>query len=229
MNYFQELAGKYDAWFHTPHGQYVYKYENQMINRLLDLPPDAYVLDVGCGTGIYTQELLAKGARQVVGIDISPEMLAIAQYKTSTFGERVSFQEADAAQLPFPDDYFDVVISITAMEFFKEPDRSLQDMYRVLRPGGHMVVATLNKSSLWAAQRRLKACLAKTIFSSAKFYSIADIRRMMEPYTVSNWVGGIFIPPFFPDWLINHPDAFERACQRYIPNYGAFVVARIDK
>lgn len=228
MNYFQELAKKYDAWFHTLHGQYVYKYESQMINRLLNLTPGAYVLDVGCGTGIYTQELLSKGAR-VVGVDISPEMLAIAEYKTHLHEDRVSFLEADAAKLPFPDNHFDVVISITAMEFFQQPRECLQDMYRVLRPGGHMVVATLNSNSLWALQRRLKACMTKTIFSNAKFYNIGDIKAMMHPYAVSKWEGGIFIPPFFPEWLIKRPDAFESWCQKHMPQCGAFVVARIDK
>ena len=228
MNYFQELAAKYDAWFQTPHGKYVYKYEREMIDRLLDISSGVQVLDVGCGTGIYTQELLMKGAR-VIGMDISPEMLSIAKYKTERFGDQVCFLEADAGNMPFPDSQFDVVVSVTAMEFFSEPRTCLQEMYRVLRPGGHMVVATLNSKSLWAVERRLKSWITKTVFSNARFYSINDIKDMIQPQHVSRWEGGIFIPPFFPKSLINKPDTIERWCQKWIPSCGAFVAARIDK
>lgn len=228
MNYFQELAAKYDAWFKTPHGQYVYKYEREIIEKLGDVTEEAFVLDVGCGTGIYTLELLGKGAR-VVGIDISPEMLEIARYKTGEYGDRAVFLQADAAKMPFPDNHFDIVISITAMEFFEQPQACLHEMYRVLRPGGHMVIATLNSKSLWAFERRIKSYLTKTIFSSAHFYSIDDLRKLLTPHSISKWSGGVFIPPFFPQSLIENPDSLERWCQRHIPSYGAFIAARADK
>lgn len=228
MNYFQELAAKYDAWFQTPHGQYVYRYEREMILDLAEVQKNMYVADVGCGTGIYTNEFCAAGAR-VVGIDISPEMLAIAAEKNKAWGNRVSFVTADAAALPFPDNAFDMVVSITAMEFFEEPRLCLHEMYRILRPGGRMIVATLGNLSLWSIERRIKTWFKRTIFSHTRFYSIRDIARLLDPITISDWRGGIFIPPFAPSTLIRRPDKLERWGQKWIPALGTFLVVRVDK
>jgi ubiquinone/menaquinone biosynthesis C-methylase UbiE len=228
MNYFQELAAKYDAWFKTPHGQYVYRCEREMIMSLAAVRPGMHIADIGCGTGIYTDELLSAGAN-VVGIDISPEMLAIAAAKNERHGDKVRFVTGDAAALPFADASFDMVFSITAMEFFSQPRQCLQEMFRIVRPGGQMIVATLNSLSLWSLQRRLKALFAKTIFSHTHFYSIYDLRSLLAPQQVSAWRGGIFVPPFAPAALIANPDVLERWCQRHIPALGAFVAVRADK
>lgn len=227
-NYFRQLAAKYDAWFKTPHGKYVQSYEHAMIMDLAEIQSGMKIADIGCGTGIYTRELCAKGAI-VTGVDISPEMLAVAAEKTKDYASQVRFVEGDAATLPFRDNDFDMVFSITAMEFFEEPRACLHEMHRILKPGGHMVVATLNSLSLWALQRRLKTWFKQTIFSHAHFYSIADMRRLISPLIISNWRGGIFVPPFAPDWIIKNCDKIEKWGQRHIPYFGAFIVVRIDK
>lgn len=227
-NYFYELAAKYDAWFTTPHGRYVQHYEHEMIMDLADIKADMDVADVGCGTGLYTEELCRLGAK-VVGIDISPEMLEIAAKKTMLYQDQIKFVVGDAASLPFYDNSFDLVFSVTAMEFFQKPKQCLHEMYRILRPGGHMVVATLNSLSLWSMQRRIKSLFTKTIFSHAHFYSIYDISNMLKPHKITAWRGGIFIPPFAPKLAINNPELFERIGQKLVPQLGAFVVVRIDK
>lgn len=227
-NYFHELAAKYDAWFKTPHGRYVQYYEHEMIMSLAEVKAGMKIADVGCGTGLYTEELCRLGAN-VVGIDISPEMLEIAAQKTIKYCSKIEFVEGDAASLPFNDNSFDLVFSVTAMEFFQKPKQCLHEMYRILRPGGHMVVATLNSLSLWSMQRRLKSLFTKTIFSHANFYSIYDIKSMIRPHKITGWRGGIFVPPFAPKWAINHPEFFERIGQKLVPQLGAFVVVRIVK
>jgi ubiquinone/menaquinone biosynthesis C-methylase UbiE len=71
-NYFQELAAKYDAWFATPHGSYVHRFEREAVLALAAPAPGMAVADIGCGTGIYTDELCQAGAT-VTGVDISPK------------------------------------------------------------------------------------------------------------------------------------------------------------
>jgi ubiquinone/menaquinone biosynthesis C-methylase UbiE len=227
-NYFQELAAKYDAWFATPHGRYVHRYEREAVMALAAPVPGMTVADIGCGTGIYTGELLQAGAR-VTGVDISPEMLAIAAARTARHGDAVAFLQGDAAALPFAAGSFDMVTSITAMEFFADPRACLQDMYRIVRPGGRLVVATLGSLSPWSWQRRLKTLFKKTVFRHATFHSIADLRAYLAPHKISAWRGTIFVPPFAPEALIRHPDPFERWCQRNIPSMGAFIIVRVDK
>jgi ubiquinone/menaquinone biosynthesis C-methylase UbiE len=228
MNYFQELANKYDAWFKTAHGQYVYRYEYAAVMELARVRPGLRIIDIGCGTGIYTNELCDAGAK-VVGVDISPEMLAIAAEKNKRHGKNVSFVAGDAASLPFADGSFDMAVSISAMEFFADPAKCLQEMYRVVKPGGRLIVATLNSRNPWALQRRIKARLKQTVFSHANFYSITDLRRLFKPHPLTAWRGCIFIPPFAPDNLIARPERVERWGQKYFPALGAFIVVRVDK
>lgn len=227
-NYFQELAAKYDHWFSTPHGQYVYKYEREIVWDLARPAPGMHVLDVGCGTGLYTADLAAVGAL-VTGVDISPEMLAIARERTKQYGEKVIFCQADAALLPFASGAFDMAISITALEFFQDPRACLAEMYRVLKPGGWLVAATLGRWSLWSLQRRLKARRQETIFSHTRFYSIRDLARLLAPQRISRWRGGIFVPPFFPAALYRGSPWLERWGQRLVPAGGTFLAVRVDK
>lgn len=227
MNYFQTLADKYDSWFQTPHGRYVWQVEHEMVFDLVTVKPGDRVADIGCGTGLYTAELLKAGA-DVTAVDISPEMLEIARHRNAAYSGQATFLLGDAAKLDFPDNHFNAVISITAMEFFERPAKSLQDMLRCVKPGGFLVAATLNRLSLWAVQRRLKSWLKPTIFSNAKFYSISDVSSMVGQQ-ISRWHGGVFVPPFAPECFIQSPEKIERWGQKNCPQFGAFIVFRIDK
>ena len=95
------------------------------------------VLDVGTGTGAGALLLAREFPRASVrGVDISDEMIRLAQQKIGLDPEgRVAFRVADAASLPFGDESFDLVAQLNMPPFFTEIDR-------VLRPGGHVIVAS---------------------------------------------------------------------------------------
>ncbi len=99
-------------------------------------PEPERVLDVGCGTGLGTLFLSREFPHaRVRGIDISEEMIREAKSKVGLDPEgRIAFRVADAADLPYDDDSFDLVAQINMPPFFAE-------MARVLRPGGHVIVA----------------------------------------------------------------------------------------
>ena len=104
------------------------------------------ILDVATGTGDFA--LLALGQLNpewVVGCDIADEMLRIAKEKAAERGltNRVGFRHADCADLPFPDDEFDVVLSAFALRNFADLDRCLQEIRRVLSPGAVAVIIDL--------------------------------------------------------------------------------------
>jgi demethylmenaquinone methyltransferase/2-methoxy-6-polyprenyl-1,4-benzoquinol methylase len=101
------------------------------------LPPGGHVLDVATGTGLVADELLERGFR-VTGLDQSPEMLAIARRR---FGDRVELVEASAESLPFADESFDHLTVTYLLRYVDEPDRTLAELARVVRPGG--LVASL--------------------------------------------------------------------------------------
>ena len=120
--------------------------EGAMRERILGLArlqPGEAVLDVGCGTG--TLAIAAKqqvgAAGRVEGIDASPEMLARAAKKARRAGMDVSFTEAPAQALPFPDASFDVVLTSVMLHHLPRPARTqcASEMRRVLKPGGRVL------------------------------------------------------------------------------------------
>lgn len=102
------------------------------------------ILDVGCGIGGSSLYLAQKYDAQVTGITLSPVQAARAGVRAATanLSDRVQFQVADALQLPFADQSFDFVWSMESGEHMPDKTRFLQEMCRVLKPGGQLLMAT---------------------------------------------------------------------------------------
>lgn len=100
-----------------------------------DEPRD--VLDVGAGTG-FLSVLVAKLGHRVTATDITPAMLQRAEQRARDDGVSITFVEADAMDLPFASDSFDVVVSRHVLWTMTEPDRAFREWIRVVRPGGEV-------------------------------------------------------------------------------------------
>ncbi|MCX5821128.1 MAG: methyltransferase domain-containing protein [Deltaproteobacteria bacterium] len=171
---FDDWPERYDRWFETPVGKAVLQYESGLIIDMLRPGRGERILDAGSGTGIFTREFLARGAK-VVGLDISLAMLVYAAEQAALrqapgdqcpmpvrAGEKASTRPllgvtADMARLPFADGSFDKTVSVAALEFVADEKRAVAELFRVTRPGGVVVVATLNSLSPWAARRSANA------------------------------------------------------------------------
>lgn len=90
------------------------------------------VLDVGCGTGVVTEEMAARSKGQVIGVDVDPAMIEFAQSE----GSRAEYRVGDARQLDFPDSYFDVVACHFLLMWISGPALAIREMARVTRSGG---------------------------------------------------------------------------------------------
>ena len=108
--------------------------------RAAGVAPGQRVLDVGAGTGNATLPAAAAGAH-VVGTDVAPELMAIGERAAKDQGLSVTWQVADAQDLPFPDATFDVVLSAVGAMFAPDHERTARELLRVCRPGGTIAMA----------------------------------------------------------------------------------------
>lgn len=226
MRTFDSFAEHYDQWFKTGLGRYVLYYEKELVLKLAAPQPGDKVLDIGIGTGIFAVELM-KFKADITGIDVSEKMLDIARSRGVT-----NVAVGDAVSLNFPDESFDLVISITALEFIvKEPEKAISEMVRVCKKGGRVVVGTLGSGSLWALKRSRAARKdADSIFRDARFYSFSELKQMAGKFGYRTVIkGAVFAPPFNNAFCVFVGRLIEKICQSLFPFWGAFLIFRIDK
>jgi ubiquinone/menaquinone biosynthesis C-methylase UbiE len=165
---FDEWPEKYDQWFTTPIGLLVKEYESELLLSLLKPKSDEFILDAGCGTGVFTLDVLSFRTH-VIGIDLSLPMLSRAAQKTR--GYHFQAVLADISSLPFPKNIFDKVVSVTALEFIEDAKGAVEELFRVTKKGGRIAVATLNSLSPWAERRKAEAKKGHPLFKKAIFRS----------------------------------------------------------
>jgi ubiquinone/menaquinone biosynthesis C-methylase UbiE len=102
--------------------------------------PSGRALEVGCGTGAMAARLLARFPDlELVATDFDPDMVTTTQLALRAFGDRAQVQRADAAQLPFADGRFDLVLAFAMFHHSGDWPRAVGEAVRVLRPGGRLV------------------------------------------------------------------------------------------
>lgn len=218
---FDDWPVKYDQWFTTPIGALVKKYESQLILDLLRPAPREIILDAGCGTGVFTLNILSFGPH-IVGLDISLPMLKRAAEKGKGYPFQIVL--ADMLRLPFQDCSFDKVVSVTALEFIKDAKGAVNELFRVTKKGGTIVVATLNSLSPWASRRKAVAKKGRSLFKKAIFRS-PDELQSLEALDGVIRTAIHFQKEEDPD----RAPEIEREGQEKGQNTGAFVAVRWEK
>ncbi len=104
------------------------------------IKPGAHVLDVACGTG-NTAIPAARVGANVIGIDIAANLLEQARKRAAAEQLPVKFEEGDAEELPYPDQTFDVVMTMFGAMFAPRPERVAAELLRVCKPGGMIAMA----------------------------------------------------------------------------------------
>jgi ubiquinone/menaquinone biosynthesis C-methylase UbiE len=125
-----------NAW-HESHATHAERYRHACLQA-----KDKSVLDAACGVGYGSHMLALAGAASVTGIDVSADTIALAHKHFSH--PKLEFQQADCLSLPFADQSFDLVVSLETIEHLPDPPRFLNEISRVLRPGGELVLSCPN-------------------------------------------------------------------------------------
>lgn len=142
---FDNIAPTYDTLNHRLSWDIDKGWRKKAIRQLLPFQPKA-ILDIATGTGDFAI-LSAKELRpqRMIGIDISEGMMKIGQKKVEAEGLQhiVSFKKDDCTHLSFDDNSFDAVTAAFGIRNFQNLDQGLSEMYRVLRPNGHLSIVEL--------------------------------------------------------------------------------------
>ncbi len=112
------------------------------IVRLIEKKNPSKILDVATGTGDLAIMLASTQATEIIGVDISEGMLNIGRKKVTNknLADKITLTQADSEDLPFEDNYFDVITVAYGIRNFESLKKGLSEMYRVLRPGGTFVI-----------------------------------------------------------------------------------------
>ncbi|MFV9511327.1 class I SAM-dependent methyltransferase [Tepidibacillus sp. LV47] len=193
MAWFDAFAKDYDQWYESKLGSFVDQVEKELIEEMAKPKENEKVLDLGAGTGTYSLWLARRGLK-VTALDQSKEMLNIAQEKAEKEGLKIDWHLGDAHQLPFENETFDLVVSVTAIEFMDDPNKVLFEAMRVLKPNGRLVIGLLSKESPWGELYTKKAKEdPNNLFAKAHLYQEEEIETLLPyPFQLKK---GLYLPP----------------------------------
>ncbi|AJD58058.1 class I SAM-dependent methyltransferase [Synechococcus elongatus] len=164
------LASSYDRRWDF----YIHATIQETLKRIT-ISSQASVLDLGCGTGSLLQQLAAQYPTvKLSGLDISAAMLAIARQKLP---DSVKLQTGEANELPFPEHHFDLVISTSVFHYFQNPEKVLQEITRVLKPQGCLILTDWCRNYLMI--NLLDRWLHWVDKAHVRAYSIDDLQKIL--------------------------------------------------
>jgi demethylmenaquinone methyltransferase / 2-methoxy-6-polyprenyl-1,4-benzoquinol methylase len=143
---FNSIAGKYDFLNHFLSAGIDIYWRKQAV-KIMGQNKPALLLDIATGTGDFAIEALQLNPQKIIGVDISEGMLAVGQekIKKKNLTGKIELQLGDSENLAFADNTFDGTMAAFGVRNFENLTQGLSEMYRVLKPGGRIVVLEFSK------------------------------------------------------------------------------------
>lgn len=163
------------------------------------------VLDAGCGTGYGTYEL-SKKAKKVYGID---QNIAVIKYAQKVYkNKNLSFQAGNLEKIRFPKNRFDLICIFEVIEHVNDYKGFLKELYRVLKPGGTLLISTPNKS--------IYSPYTKRPFYPYHFHEfyLDEFKEMLVDFKIEAMLGQSGKNIFYPKW---HPKSILKIIYTYLP------------
>lgn len=188
---FDNIAGTYDLLNHTLSWGIDKRWRRKGIRFLQPFAPSS-ILDIATGTGDLAIQLhKTLKPQQIIGCDISEKMMEVARRKVEERGiaDNITFETQDATALTFADNSFEAVTVAFGVRNFEQIERGIEEMYRVLKPGGHLMILELTTpeqfpmKQLYRLYSRLVIPTIGRLFSKEKAaysYLPASIRVMPQ-------------------------------------------------
>lgn len=151
-NLFDDRAEQY---FHERDRDHGFVVQKDIVLGMFD-KDGGKVLDIGCGPAVMADDLLKRGCT-FWGIDVSEKMISLARARMEShrLKSRAHFSVGDIENLEFPDDFFDAVLCMGVLEYLSDDSPAIEQMSRVLRPGGTLIVTTPSEICVYQAVGRL--------------------------------------------------------------------------
>ncbi len=174
----QRRVQRYGWDYSSPHYENGWQHQlwpaQERLLSISDVKAGENVLDISCGTGLVTFPIAeaVQSSGKVVGIDLSEGMIDKAAEEAEKKGfPNISFRHMDAEELDLPDDSFDVAINSLGLMYYPNPDKAIQEMYRVVKPGGRATALVWGRRNVcgWAeifpiVDRRVKTDVCPLFF-----------------------------------------------------------------
>ena len=208
----EKLQQEFNRWAEAGEGE---KMENHHLDitektiRRMNLRPGERVLDLGCGSGWATR-LLARlvadgpeGFGQVVGVDVSDEMIRVARAASKDF-DNIMYVWGSATQIPWEENFFDKMLSVESFYYYPDQERALAELFRVMAPHGHLfILINLYKDNPYSLQwvDKLKVpvhvrsaaeyvdLLKKHAFENVEYAQIPDDTPTPDDYVTKSFHG----------------------------------------
>lgn len=214
-------AEHYEQWYQGRWGKEALGLERSLIHRLLEPRPGERFLDIGCGTGLHLSWFQAMGLL-LTGLDPSSAMLEQARRRLHP---GVELTHGWAEHLPFADNEFDLSMMINTLEFLDNPEDALVEAIRVTRR--RLVLGVLNRYALMTMHRRLRGWLEDTFYRHARFFSVWELKEMVQKIVGPNPIRWGTVP-FFPRPFMQVTRTLEeQAFFQYNP-CGRLIVMSVD-
>lgn len=180
------------------------------------------LLEIGCGTGVVLLRVILQHGftGESIGIDQSPFFIDTARHKAAMAGiseSKLRFQLGDSHHIDFPDASFDVVIAHTVLSHVTDPNRVLQEVARVLRPGGTLIIFEGDYASLTFAlpdyrfAQEVDHALVKSVFNHPRI--VRDLPRLIAEF-------GLRLERVWGDAMVEvgKGEYFNSLVETYTPN-----------
>jgi ubiquinone/menaquinone biosynthesis C-methylase UbiE len=167
------MEGRTARWYARTRKNEMADFRRQAVQIAALLHDGNDVLEVAPGPGYFAVELAKLGSFHITALDISKTLIEIATANARQAGVPINFQLGNASAMPFPDSSFDLIYCSAAFKNFTAPVPALNEMFRVLRPGGQAIIHDLRKDVSLAeinsyiqksGRKRFDAWLTKLVF-----------------------------------------------------------------
>jgi trans-aconitate methyltransferase len=211
---------KWDAGLYDEKHSFVWKMAADLL-ELLEAKPGERILDLGCGTGHLTAKIAANGS-QVTGIDQSAEMIQEARAAYPA----LRFEVMDARDLSLPET-FHAVFSNATLHWIKEPERAVEGIARVLRPGGRFVAEFGGKGNIAGLMAAVERAWPKTGPARPMPYpwyypSLAEYASLLENHGLEVTYGLLFDRP-------TPLEDGERGLRHWLEMFGSAITETLPK